>query len=279
MGLFRYTWKTFAREMMLLAGAVVFCVPLYLLVVFPLKTPQDAYTKPTSLPTNPTFANFRQAWQGSGGVTLGSAMVNSLIITVGSVICLLVLGSIAAYVLARRPSKLSTGLYVLYVLGFIIPFQLAIVPLYVAMRHLHLIGSYLGMILLYTGLFMPLTVFLYTGFIRVLPREYEESAQVDGAGMWRTYLRVVFPLLRPVTGTVAVLAGIIIWNDFFGPLIFLSGTNKATLPVAIYSFVGDFTAQWNLIFAAVVISILPVFAFYLVAQRQLIKGFTGGIRG
>jgi raffinose/stachyose/melibiose transport system permease protein len=279
MGLFRYTWRTFLRELVMLAGAVIFCVPLYLLVVFPLKKPEDAYTKPTSIPTDPTFANFRQAWHGSGGVTLGDAMINSLIITVCSVLALLLLGSIAAYVLARRPSKLSTGLYVLFVLGFIIPFQLAIVPLYVAMRSLHLIGSYLGMILLYTGLLMPLTVFLYTGFIRVLPREYEESAQVDGASMFRTYTRVVFPLLRPVTGTVAVLAGIVIWNDFFGPLIFLSGTDKATLPVAIYSFVGDFTAQWNLIFAAVLIAILPVFAFYLVAQRQLIKGFTGGIRG
>jgi raffinose/stachyose/melibiose transport system permease protein len=212
-------------------------------------------------------------------MSLGTAMLNSLIITVSSVLALLLLGSFAAYVLARRPSKLSTALYLIYVLGFIIPFQLAIVPLYVAMRHLHLIGSYLGMILLYTGFFMPLTVFLYTGFIRVLPKDYEESAQVDGAGLFRTYFRIVFPLLRPVTGTVAVLAGIVIWNDFFSPLIFLSGTNKATLPVAIYSFVGDFTAQWNLIFAAVLISILPVVAFYLVAQRQLIKGFTGGIRG
>ena len=279
MGLFRYTWKTFAREMLLLFVALLFSIPLYLLLVFPLKSPEDAYTKPTSIPTDPTLDNFRQAWKGSGGVSLGEAMVNSLIITIGSVLALLLIGSLAAYVLARRPGKLSTTLFLIYVLGFIIPFQLAIVPLYVAMRNLHLIGTYLGMILLYTGLLMPLTVFLYTGFIRVLPREYEESAQVDGAGVWRTYARVVFPLLRPVTGTVAVLSGIVIWNDFFGPLIFLSGTDKATLPVVIYSFVGDFTSQWNLIFACVMISIVPVFCFYLMAQRQLIRGFTGGIRG
>ena len=102
---------------------------------------------------------------------------------------------------------------------------------------------------------MPLTVFLYTGFIRALPREYEEAAQVDGAGLFRTYFRVVFPLLRPVTGTVAVLAGLIIWNDFFLPLIFLSGTTNATLPVAVYSFVGEYASQWNLIFAAVIVSL------------------------
>ena len=103
----------------------------------------------------------------------------------------------------------------LFVIGIILPFQLAIIPLYVAMRHLGLVGNYLGMIVLNVGLLMPLTVFLYTGFIRALPRDYEEAARVDGAGILRIYARVVFPLLRPITGTVAVLIGIFIWNDFF----------------------------------------------------------------
>jgi raffinose/stachyose/melibiose transport system permease protein len=125
---------------------------------------------------------------------------------------------------------------------------------------------------------MPLTVFLYTGFIRAMPREYEEAAQVDGAGAGRTYLRVVFPLLLPVTGTVAIICGLIVWNDFFTPLIFLGGSKNGTLPLAVYSFVGEFASQWNLIFAAVIISLIPIMAFFLIAQKQMIRGFTGGIK-
>ena len=126
---------------------------------------------------------------------------------------------------------------------------------------------------------MPLTVFLYTGFIRALPRDYEEAAQVDGAGLFRTYTRVVFPLLRPITATVAVLVGVSVWNEFFTALIFLAGSRAETLPVALSSYVGEFSAQWNLVCAGVAISIAPILAFFLFAQRQLIRGFTGGVKG
>ena len=139
---------------------------------------------------------------------LGPALESSLIITVSSVVALIVLGSLCAYTIARRIGRLSNLVYVAFVVGIILPFQLAIIPLYSAMRHLGLVGTYLGMIVLNIGLLMPLTVFLYTGFIRALPRDYEEAAQVDGAGVLRTYARVVFPLLRPITATVAVLIGI-----------------------------------------------------------------------
>ena len=123
---------------------------------------------------------------------------------------MIVLGSVAAYTIARHRGKLSNALYIAFVVGIILPFQLAIIPLYVAMRHLGLtsnsvgvISNYFGFITLNIGLLMPLTVFLYTGFIRALPRDYEEAAWVDGAGVIRTYRRVVFPLLLPITATVA----------------------------------------------------------------------------
>jgi raffinose/stachyose/melibiose transport system permease protein len=279
MALFRYTWKTFAREMVLLACAIVFVFPVYIIVVFSFQTPDESLIHPISPPTHPTTENFSQAWQGSGGVTFGHAAISSAIVTVGSVAVLLVLGSLGAYTLARRTSRLSSALYLLFVSGIIIPFQLAIVPVFVAMQRIGLAGTYPGMILLYVGLLMPLTVFLYTGFIRALPKDYEESAEVDGASFTRTFLRVVLPLLRPVTGTVAILTGIIVWNDFFNPLVFLSGTDNLTLPVVIYSYANEFTNQWNLVFAGVAIAMVPVVLFYVIAQRQLIKGFSSGIRG
>jgi raffinose/stachyose/melibiose transport system permease protein len=279
MSLFRYTRKTFARELALICFAIVFFVPIYLLITLSTKTTSDIYLKPLSLPTYVHGANFSQALQSNQSVTLAHALLNSTIITVGSVIGLIAIGSLCAYTLARRPGAMSTTLYIMFLLGIIIPFQIGIVPLFVAMRHLHLIPSYQGMILLNIGLLMPLTVFLYTGFVRALPRDYEEAAQIDGAGRLSTFVHVVFPLLRPVTGTVAVLTALITWNEFFVPLIFLSGSKYQTVPVAIYSFVSEYTTQWNLVFASVTIALLPIIIFFIVAQRQLMRGFSGGLRG
>jgi raffinose/stachyose/melibiose transport system permease protein len=276
---FRYTWRTFTRELALIATAVVFMVPLYLVAVISLKPAAKAFTKPLALPLHPQFGAYPAAWKEGGRAGLGNALLNSTIITFSSVVMLILFGSLTAYTLARRGGRLSSGLYILFLLGIIIPFQLGIVPLYVAMRHLNLTGSLFGMVILYTGLLMPLSVFLYTGFIRTLPREYEEAAEVDGAGMVRTFARITFPLLAPVTGTVAILTGLTIWNDFFVPIIFLSGSKSETLTVALYSFVSENESAWNKVFAGVAVAITPMLVFYLFAQRHLIKGFSGGMKG
>ena len=271
----RYTKRTFARELTLLLIAAIWWVPFYFLVLVSLKPDLEALQSPLSFPKELDFGNFSTAWHDAA---LGRSLLNSLIITGGSVLALIAIGSICAYTIARRPGRMSTALYLLFVLGIILPFQLGLVPTYAVMRHLGLVGSYVGIILLYTGIWMPFSVFLYTGFVRALPKEYEEASVVDGASMLRTFRRVVFPLLRPVTGTVAIFTGLIIWNDFFLSLIFLNGTKKTPLPVAVYTFVGAFASRWNLIFAAVIVSLAPVLIFFLVAQRQLIRGFTGGIK-
>lgn len=278
MGLFRYTIRTFGRELALILVAAIWWIPFYFLITVSLKSDSETLTHPSSLPSHVELGNFSSAWQGVAGVTLGDALKSSAIITAGSIVGLIVIGSVCAYPIARREGRISTGLYGLFVIGIIIPFQLGLIPIYVTMRKLGLAGTYPGTILLYTGLLMPLSVFLYTGFVRRLPRDYEEAAYVDGASRLRTFLRVVFPLLRPVTATVAMLATVIIWNDFFVQVIFLSGSPRLTLPVAVYSFVGQYATQWNLVFAAVIITILPLLAFYLFAQRQLIRGFSGGVK-
>jgi raffinose/stachyose/melibiose transport system permease protein len=278
-GLFRYTWKSFGRELMLLAFAVVFCIPLYIAAALSLKSQSDTYLKPLAVPTHPVFGNFSTALRGTSSASVSRALLNNAIITTATVVAVLVLGSLCAYTIARRRTRLSTTLYLVFVAGLIFPYQLGIVPLYILLRHLGLIGTYLGIIFLYTGLFMPLAVFLFVGFIRALPREYEEAAQVDGAGLFRTLFRVVLPLIKPIIGTIAILTGIFAWNEFFLSVIFLSGTPNQTLSVAIYAFVGQYAAQWNLVFATVLISIAPILLFYLFAQRQLIKGFSGGVRG
>jgi raffinose/stachyose/melibiose transport system permease protein len=275
----RYGRRVLVRECALILVALVFCLPFYVLVAIALETTEQVYTAPLSFPWPPQWGNFSEAWATGGQGGLSHSLASSLIITVTSVVALIALGSLGAYTIARRRGRAGDVVYILFVLGIILPFQLAIIPVYVAMRHLGLVGNYAGMIVLNIGLFMPLTVFLYTGFIRALPRDYEEAARVDGAGILRTYVRVVFPLLRPVTGTVALLVGLLVWNEFFPALVFLSGSRAQTLPVALYNYVGDYVTRWNLVMAGVAIAIAPVLAFYLFAQRHLIRGFSAGVKG
>jgi raffinose/stachyose/melibiose transport system permease protein len=278
-GLSRYTYRTLIREIAFIVGAAAYCVPFYFLIALALQSTQQNLKTPLGFPWPPHVGNFATAWSTGGRAGLGAALESSLIITLSSVAVLIVLGSLCAYTVARRMGRLSDFVYITFVIGIILPFQLAIIPLFIAMRHLGLVGNYLGMIVLNIGFLMPLTVFLYTGFIRALPRDYEEAAQVDGAGIARTYAKVVFPLLRPITATVAVLVGVVVWNEFFIALIFLAGSRAETLPVAVYSYADEYAARWNLIYAGVAISIAPVLAFFLFAQRQLIRGFSTGVKG
>jgi raffinose/stachyose/melibiose transport system permease protein len=128
----------------------------------------------------------------------------------------------------------------------------------------------------YAGFLLPLSVFLYAGFYRRLPRDYEEAASIDGASRFKVFVRVVFPLMGQATGSIAILAGLIVWNDFFTALIFLNGSSWQTLPVVMYNFVGSLVSQWNLI---VIISMVPILVFYVFTQKRFIQACAGGLKG
>ncbi|MET0888324.1 MAG: carbohydrate ABC transporter permease, partial [Mycetocola sp.] len=133
---------------------------------------------------------------------------------------------------------------------------------------------------IYSGALMPFSIFLLTTFLRSsVPIEFEEAAHIDGCSHVRTFWHVVLPLLRPALGTVFILNGVGIWNDFFTPLIYLAGSGQSTIPLAIYSFVGQYTSNWALIFASLVISMIPILTLYLIFQRYVIRGFAGGLKG
>ena len=272
----RYRPRTFALELLMIVVALLFAYPVYVLVNLSLKTPHEIAGGGVGLPSHAETVNYSQAWSGAH---LGAAMVNSTIITVTSLLCLIIIGSTAAYYLARTQSHLSYGMYLLFLLGIVLPFQLALVPLYRFMKDTGLLGSYTSMVLFYTGLQIPFTIFLYSGFLRALPREYGEAALVDGASHWQSFTRVTFPLLRPVTGTVIILNAVFVWNDFLTPLIYLGGTPNETLPVVVYQFVGQYVSNWGYIFAAVVMASLPILVVFLLLQRYVIRGFASGLKG
>jgi raffinose/stachyose/melibiose transport system permease protein len=271
-----YRPRTFVLELVMVATAVAFLFPVYALVTLAFKDPEQIANAPLSPPDPPSVDSFGTAWQSA---SLGSALLNSTLITVSSVIVLIVLGSLAAYFLARQAGRLSYSLYILFLVGIILPFQLGMIPLYQLVNDLGLLGTYQGMILFYTGIQLPFTVFLYTGFIRSLPADYTNAALIDGASHLQAFVHVIFPLLRPITGTVLILNAVHIWNDFFTPLLYLGGSGRETVPVRVFAFVNEYTSDYGLVAAGLVLAALPILVVFLLLQRYVIRGFSSGLKG
>ncbi|NEM08700.1 ABC transporter permease subunit [Geodermatophilus normandii] len=277
--MFRYTKATALREGIVWVVALLTLMPFYFLIATALKPDEELLTTGTSAPpSRPTLENFTEVLSSGGDNNILLALMHSVVITVGSIAGLVAFGSLAAYVLARTTQRWGSVTFYLFLVAILLPTQLGLVPLYIGARQIGLVGSMWGMIILYVGTLMPLAVFLYAGFFRNLPRDYEEAAALDGASPARVFFRVVLPLMAPATGTVAILTGLIVWNDFFSALIFLGGSDNQTLPVSMYYYVGSLVSAWNKIFAIVIISMVPILAFYLFAQKKFIQGFAGGIK-
>jgi raffinose/stachyose/melibiose transport system permease protein len=272
----RYGRSTFALELVMIAAAVAFLFPVYALVTLAFKDAGQIANRPLALPDPVTLDNFSNAWTSA---SMGEALINSTIVTVVSVLALIAIGSTAAYWLARRATKLSYGLYVLFLLGIVLPFQLGTIPLFKLVGDMGLLGSYQALIVFYTGIQLPFTIFLYTGFIRALPKDYDDAAAIDGASHLQAFRKIVFPLLRPITGTVLILNAVFVWNDFFTPLLYMAGSPNETVPVRIFSFVGQYVSDYGLVFAGLVLAALPIILVFLLLQRYVIRGFASGLKG
>ena len=277
--MFRYTTATAVREGVVWVAAVLTLLPFYFLVATALKPDEELLTTSASAPpARPTVGNFADVLTGGGDSNILLGLMHSAVITLGSILGLVIFGSLAAYVLARTTSRWGNVTFYLFLVAIILPIQLGLIPLYIGARTIGLVGSMWGMVILYVGTLMPLAVFLYAGFFRGMPRDYEEAAAIDGARPGRVFFQIVLPLMAPATGTVAILTGLIVWNDFFTALIFLGGSESQTLTVSMYYYVGSLVSAWNKIFAIVIISMVPILAFYLFAQKRFIQGFAGGLK-
>ena len=271
----KYNKKVFSLEIVMLLVGLVFLFPAYVLFNLAFKREADL-TSAYLPPVDPTLFNFTEVWVE--GNLLG-AIRNSAIVTIVSIIFVIIFGALASYPLARVTRKWSTLFFFFFIGGLLLPYQLSLIPLYTTMRDLGLLGTLPSLIIFYIGREMPFAIFLYTAFLRAIPKEYEEAAAIDGAGLFATFRRVLFPMLRPVTGSVAILAGVYVYNDFFTPLLYLSGTGQQTTTVAISVFVGEFRSQWNLVFAGLILSNAPILLIYFFMQKTIIKGFGGGLKG
>ena len=271
----RYTARTGGLEAVMIAVGIVFLFPIYIMVNLAIR-PMSDLSSPLLPTAHPTFDNFTAAWSQAG---LGGAIINSTIVTVASVLLIVLLAAPAAYGLVRVTARWSSFSFYAFMIGLLIPFQLGLIPLYKTMSGLGLLGSLLPLVIIYVGLRLPFSIFLYAQFLRQVPIDYEEAASLDGCGPLQAFFRVVFPLVRPVTGTVIILNGLFAWNDFLTPLLYLSGSGNQTIPVAIYTFVGEYATQWQLVFAALIIGALPVLIAFFFIQKSLIQGLASGVKG
>ena len=271
----RYTWRTLILEIVMIIAGLIVAAPLYVLVNLAIRS-QSEVGSPITPTQHPTFDNFATAWEQAH---LGSALVNSVLITAAGTALTVIVSVFAAYPLARITRGWTKIIFAGFILGLIIPGVLGALPLYRTMRDLGLLGTPWALILIYGGAGIPFSVLLYVGFLRAAPPEFEQAALIDGCNSFQAFWYVVLPMMRPVTSTVIVLNTVSTWNDFFTPLLYLSGTKGQTLPVAVSTFVSQYFTDWGLIFAGIIISIVPVLVFYLFLQRYIINGFAGGLKG
>lgn len=253
--------------------ALVVLIPFYLVVTMSVKPPTDLQYGPLKWPSVIQLSNYLTAWKQAN---LGLSFINSLLITGTSVVLIVIMSAMAAYPLSRRSARWTNALYVYFLAGIMVPFQLAMIPLYKLLGSLNLIGKYPGAIFVYSAMGISFAVFLYVSFFKTVPREIEESAHIDGCGPFWTFWQILFPLIKPITSTVVIVNSLFIWNDFFIPMLFLQKKAMRNVPLSLYTFTSEYTNNWVLIFAAVVIGSLPLILLFLVLQKHFIQGIASG---
>jgi raffinose/stachyose/melibiose transport system permease protein len=266
-------------------GVNVVMVLIVILLVMPLwyvlnnafKVEREILRQPLILlPSAATLDNVARSFNA---MKFPLTFMNSAIVLVLSCASLIALGSLAAFGIAMANSRSLNTVYIVLVAMITLPFQLAMVPLIFLLKSLHLVNSYLGISLIYSGWFMPFVIFLYTGFIRTVPRELEEAGRVDGCGLLRSFISIYIPLLKSVTGTVLILRGVPIWNDLLVPIITITRSTMSTLPLKLYSFIGtpgSTATKWTLVFGSTFIVSVPILLVFLFLQRYFVKGAVAG---
>lgn len=254
--------------------AVFFLVPFYFIIVNSMKTSADAAKLSIAWPTEfRIWDNFVEVIQARDYMVL-TAFFNSTVITVVSIILLIIVGSMAAFVLHRRISKLSRSLSGLFLAGLMIP--PAVVPTIWVLEQFNIFKTFTGIILVEVAIQIPFTILLYTGFIAAIPKEIDEAAIIDGCGGGKLFFRIIFPMLKPVHSTVIILNAVTIFNDFVHPLYFFPGSENATVQLTLYNFMSMYNTDWNLLFANVLLITIPPFILFLFFSEKIVSGMAAG---
>ncbi|MBW7454866.1 carbohydrate ABC transporter permease [Paenibacillus sepulcri] len=257
--------------LMLPVGLLTF-FPFYLVIVNTFKSEQETAARPMSLPTTWDFSNYAQVFEQTSIV---QSFGNSLVVTVVSVLLMVLIGAMAAYPVVFNPGRLNHYVMLYLLLGFMIPFQTTLIPLFQLMTDLNLVDRLYGLIALYTG-GAVFVFFLMLGYMKTIPKELSEAAIIDGSSIWGIFWRIILPLLKPITVTSIIFQTMWIWNDFLAPMLFLGSRSNSTLVLEIYKAKGEFSVNWPLFMTMTVITLIPIFIFFILMQKQIVKGIVGG---
>lgn len=262
---------------LLILGLITILFPLYMTIVIAFKQPSEMTNSISgilSLPKTWSFSNFAEAMRVTD---FWNSLRNSLLITGVTVVLSVVLHSMVGYAIGRNKakSKWYNLAYLYIVSGMFVPFAILMMPL-VKQTAQWGIANIVGVIICYVVFYMPMNLMLYSGYLVNIPVALEEAARVDGATTWTTYWKIIFPIMKPMHATVAVITALSVWNDVMTPLVIMSGSGLNTLPLAQMSFQTQFGTNYNLAFASYLLALLPLLIFYIICQKQILNGVVNG---
>jgi raffinose/stachyose/melibiose transport system permease protein len=263
------------RTIIFIIGSVLslaYVMPFFLVLVNSFKPVPEIVANPLALPVVFTWDNFTQA---IAKMNYWTSLTNSFIVTIFSVSFLILFSSMLAYYLSRSKNKFTKSVFMVLVASMIVPFQALMIPFMSIFGQVIPINNIIALIFFYQGFGVALSTFLYHGFISNIPMELDEAASIDGAGDLTIFWRIIFPMLRPITATVAIINALWIWNDFLLPRLVLNPQSQ-TLPLSTYLFYGQYTVEYGQAMAGLLIAVVPIIAFYMILQRQFISGISSG---
>ncbi|CAM4304136.1 carbohydrate ABC transporter permease [Saccharibacillus endophyticus] len=267
----KMAWRNYLVEGFLILMSLIIILPMLVMIFGSFMNNIEVMKFSLRLPTEWHFSNYVTVFKEGG---LARAFWNGILITGVSCIVNIFTSSAAAFILTRRDTKLSNILYMFFFMGLIAP--MSTITTIRVVQWFGFYGSITSVILIYASLNTAFSVFLYSGFIRSIPKALDEVAFLEGAGTLSVFFKIVTPLILPVNATVAIMVFMSVWNDITIPLYFLTDSSDWTMPLSVYNFYGKFSRDWNLIFADLVLTSLPVFILYLFCQKYIVSGLTAG---
>lgn len=261
------------KQLFAILFLVFMLLPFFLVLINALKPRIEIIKNPMALPHALSLANFTKAW-----VTMkfGTVLMNTAYITAFSQILLIVFGAMLSYMLVRWDFKANKIIFTVLICAMIIPFQSLMIPFVSIFGKLGLMNSRTALIFFYMGFGMPMTTFMYHGFMKGISREMEEAALIDGCSHFYCFWKIVFPNLKPITTTILIVNILWIWNDFLLPSLVLIKDKNRTIPLSTFYFFGEYTAELGLAMAALILSVLPVVVIYIFLQKQIVTGVMDG---
>lgn len=261
-------------EIIMIILAVIWFIPIYYLIVTTLKSPQEATASPLGIPHVFQFKNYVEAWIN---MEFPRAFGNTLFITACAVFLIVIFGSMAGYALARTKTKWGNRMFLLFLAGLVVPFQMNIVSLYKIVKNLHLMNTLFAVILVDVAINTPQAVFLFKEFVEsTIPKELEEAAAIDGCSVFRRFFSIVLPLLKPVISTVVIIVTLNVWNEFMTPLLFLQSRENDVILQEVTRNIGQFATDWTALFPMLMLGVAPLMIFYVFMQKYIIAGVAAG---